>query len=247
MIKPAIVRPEDEVRQLGQAFGAPLIAKGWTWLPLAQIAAWGVMARLAGKRCPERSLLQRWLVGLLTMPVVLGSEWCHNLAHTAAAQYTGKPVDCIRVNFGMPLLVYYDINDPTVTPRQHITRALGGPVFNLLVLPFAWLLKRFSRPESVWRDVGNTAYATNLFLATVSLLPIPGIDGGPILKWSLVERGKTVEQADEAVKKVNLGLGAGLMGGAAGAAKKRKWWLAGFSAMLGFTALAVGLGWFKEQ
>ena len=48
------------------------------------------------------------------MPIVLGSEWCHNLAHAAAARAIGKPVDAIRITWGMPLLVYYDINDKNV-------------------------------------------------------------------------------------------------------------------------------------
>jgi hypothetical protein len=52
-----------------------------------------------------------------------------------------------------------------------------------------------------------------------------GIDGGPILKWSLVDKGRSLEEADETVKKVNLALGSGL-GIAAGAAmKKRRIWL----------------------
>jgi len=85
--------------------------------------------------------------------------------------------------------VYYDINDETVTPRQHIVRALGGPICNALILPFALLFRRLARQGSMARDVANAAVGMNAFLCTASLLPIPGIDGGPALKWALVERG----------------------------------------------------------
>jgi hypothetical protein len=87
----------------------------------------------------------------------------------------------------------------------------------------------------------------NTFLMSVSLLPIPGIDGGPILKWSLVERGKTLEEADETVRKVNLATGVGLGVVSALALKKRKYLLGGFAAILGCIALAVGTGWLQEQ
>jgi hypothetical protein len=79
------------------------------------------------------------------------------------------------------------------------------------------------------------------------LLPIPGIDSGPILKWSLVERGRTPAQADVCVQKVNLALGGGLGAVAGVAISRRKWVAGGMMAMLSAAALAVGLGWLKEK
>jgi hypothetical protein len=186
-------------------------------------------------------------IGTLTTTVILTSEWCHNLAHAAAAKLVGRPVDSIRITWGMPLLVYFDINDPTVTPRQHITRSLGGPLFNLAVLPFALLAKSLTRPNSPARDVAQAAVNMNTFLATVSFLPIPGIDGGPILKWSLVERGHTQEEADEVVKKVNLATGVGLGAVSAVAIKKKNYFIGVVSGLLSVTAFLVGTGVFKEQ
>ena len=161
MIKPPVVRPTDEVTAVGRIFGTPLVVKGKTWLPLIELGAWGLMARAAGKRRPERSWLARLGVGALTMPIVVGSEWCHNLAHAAAARLVGKPMDVLRITWGTPLVVYHDIADKTVTPRQHIIRALGGPVFNALVLPVALLLRRRTHPDSVARDVANAAVGAN--------------------------------------------------------------------------------------
>jgi Zn-dependent protease len=181
------------------------------------------------------------------MPVILGSEWAHNLAHAAAAQLVNKPMDALRIAWGMPLVVYHDINDETVTPRQHILRALGGPVINLLLLQSGMVFKRFTREGSVWREVANATVGMNLFLSTASLLPIPGIDGGPILKWSLVERGYSREQADQGVREVNKALAMGLGGSAAIAFKKKRRLIGSILAMFSLIALAVGWGIISEQ
>jgi Zn-dependent protease len=248
MIKPEFLSPEDaDVTVVGKIFDAPLVTKGWTWLPMAQLVVWGIMVREAGRLHPTRSFLTRLGVGALTMSVILGSEWCHNLAHAAAAKLIGHPVDAIRVNFGMPLLIYYDIEDPNVTPRQHIMRALGGPIFNAGVLALAVILRKFTRPKTIARDVADAAVGMNTFLITGGMLPIPFIDGGAVLKWALVEQGRTPAEADETVKKVNTVTGVALNVVAALAFKKRKRFLGGIFAMFGVSALLIGLGLFKEK
>jgi Zn-dependent protease len=246
MKKPAAVKPDDAVTTVGHLFGTPVVVKGRTWLPLTELVVWAIMAWLAGRGRSDRSRWKRMGIGVLTMSAILGSEWCHNLAHAAAARLVGKPMDALRVTWGMPLVVYHDLHDETVTPRQHIFRALGGPVFNAGLLPLAFLFKKSTREGSALRDVANATVGMNTFLCTASLLPIPGIDGGPILKWSLVERGYTPEKADEKVMAVNRAVGPGL-GVAAGVAFKRRRRLlgtifAGFAAL----ALAVGIGYIKE-
>jgi Zn-dependent protease len=173
------------------------------------------------------------------MLVFLGSEWGHNLAHAAVAGMLGKPADGIRIQLGLPRLIYKNLDDPTVTPREHILRALGGPLFNALLLPLAILIRRRTSPGSAARHVADIAVGTNTFLSTGSLLPIPGIDGGPILKWALVEGGRPIPEADEVVRKVN-GLLAGGLGAAAVVAHRRRRRLLGMLAGL-FAAIAFGV------
>lgn len=247
MIKPAFLEPEDQSTIVGQVFGTPLVVKGWTGLPLIELVLWGVLSWVAGRKRPDWSLQKRAYAGALTTTIMLGSEWCHNLAHTAVASKIGKPVDAIRIFWGTPLLIYYNINDQQVTPRQHILRALGGPVFNALMVPLTWLAKCLSREGSLTRYAADFALGTNSVLSTISLLPIPGIDGGPILKWSLVESGRSPEEADEVVKGVNLFLGGGLAVASGVALKKRRKWLAAAMAAFAATSLAIGFGYLKEQ
>ena len=106
--------------------------------------------------------------------------------------------------------------------------ALGGPLFNLLVLPLAMLFKRLTPTKSVARDLAEVAVMMNTLIPAAGLLPIPGLDGGPILKWVLVEHGLTPTAADQQVRKVNGGLSI-LLGWAAGwSFKQHHWTIGGF-------------------
>jgi len=247
MIKPAHLNSENPPTQIGEIFGTPIVVVGKTWLPLTQLIVWGIMTRVGIKNRPGRPLGERVAVGGLTMAAILGSEWCHNLAHAAAARLVGKPMDALRVAWGMPLCVYYELEDPNVTPREHIARALGGPVFSTFLLGLFSLLLRFAPQDSIAREVADAGVGMNLFLSTVSLLPIPGIDGGPILKWSLVDSGRMPEEADEIIMQVNRLTGAGLGAAAGVALKKKRWFIGAILGMLSATALGVGFGLLKEQ
>lgn len=238
-------RIDEEV--VGVVGKTPITKVGRTWIPITQLALWAIFTRSASRRKPDNSRLQWSREGLLKMAVVLGSEWCHNLAHLIASNWIGKPMDQMQIQFGMPRCIYHEINDRDVTPGQHIARSLGGPIINLLLLPVTRLARTLTKSDSIAGEVAKTAYQTNLFLSLISLLPIPGIDGGPILKWSLVERGKTIEEADQVVQKVNgpLALGLGLFSSWAFLTKKVL--LGFFGLMLGVTSLSIFTGWLKEE
>ena len=247
MKKPIVVNSYDDVTHLGTVFNTPVVIRGWTWLPLAEGMVWIFTTWLAGKRRPERTRCQRLGIGLVTMPIILGSEWGHNFAHAAAASWIGKPMDAMRITWGTPLIHYADINDTSVTPRQHIIRALGGPIFNTLALGAALLLRTRTHPGSIARELADTAVGTNTFLCTVSLLPMPGIDGGPILKWSLVERGAAQEEADEKVRKVNGLLGVLLGVTSAIAFKKKRGLIGALLALFAALGFAIGSGILRER
>jgi Zn-dependent protease len=247
MIKPTFLEPEDRPAVVGHAFGTPMVVKGWTGLPLIELVVWGVLSWVAGRKRPDWSRQKRAYAGAVTTFIMLGSEWCHNLAHTAIAKWIEKPVDAIRIFWGTPLLIYYDINDQQVSPHQHILRALGGPVFNALMVPLSWFARLFSREGSLNRYAADFALGTNAFISSLSLLPIPGIDGGPLLKWSLVGHGHTQVQADEVVKYVNRFTGGGLAIASGLALKRRQVWIAAAFAAFAATSLAIGFGFLKEQ
>ena len=242
-----IIGPNEDFTIIGEVFDTPVVVKGITWLPLVELLVWGFTSWLAGRRRPERTHSERIGVGAVTMPILLGLEWGHNFAHAASASFIGKPMDALRITWGTPLVIYYDINDPEVSPRQHILRALGGPVFNALLLPSALFLRQHTHPDSITRDMADVAVGMNAFLCTVSMLPIPGIDGGPILKWSLVEHGQEPEEADRALRNVNSLLGVVLGIVSALAIKKKRTLLGMLIAPFAALMLAIGSGLLREQ
>ncbi|MCD6424257.1 MAG: hypothetical protein J7L35_02030 [Anaerolineales bacterium] len=225
----------------------PITRVGYTWFPITQLALWAIFTRFASRRKLENSRLQWSREGFLKMAVVLGSEWCHNLAHLITSNWIGKPMDQMRIQAGMPRCIYHEINDQDVTPRQHIARSLGGPIVSLLLLSVTGLMRTMTKSDSIAGEITKTAFQTNLLLSLVSLLPIPGIDGGPILKWSLVDRGKTIEEADQIVQKVNGPLAVFLGLFSSWAFLSKKILLGFFSLMLGVTSLSIFTGWLKEE
>jgi Zn-dependent protease len=200
-----------------------VVVKGITWVPLLELAAWGLIAWVTARKRPDWSPGKRLTAGGLSSLIIFGSEWCHNLAHAAVAHHIGKPADAILIFWGTPLLIYYDINDQQVSPSHHILRATGGPLFNALMVPLTLLARRATRDGTLGRYCADLAVGANGFIAAMALLPIPGIDGGPILKWSLVKGGRSPQEADEVVKKVNLVVGSGLERQPVGFSKRRKW------------------------
>ncbi|MBC8331835.1 MAG: hypothetical protein H8E28_07620 [Anaerolineae bacterium] len=247
MIKPAPLHPQTASKTIGRIFNTPVVVVGKTWLPVTQFIVGGFLAWQSSRKHPQRPMREHLMIGAGSMAVMLGSEWGHNLAHAAAARLVEKPMDALRITLGMPLCVYHEIDDLSVTPREHIIRALGGPVFNGLLLGLMRLLRPLTSPNSIARKIADAGVGMNLFLSTVSLAPIPGIDGGPILKWGLVAAGRTPAEADAAVVQVNKVTGLG-MGIAAGAAfKKKRRFLGGMLTLFAATSIAIGFGWLREQ
>ncbi len=236
----------DGSRTLFSFAGTPVrIQTWWLTVPTIPLAAWGLMAALAGRRRPARSTGERLAVGALTGAIVIGSEWGHNLAHAASARLTGAPMDALYVMGGMPR-VFYTINDARVSPRQHVLRALGGPLFNGLLWLVSALLRRRTAPDSLAREALDAACAASAFICTAGLMPLPGLDGGPILKWALVRRGHSPEDADRFLEEVDLVLGAALITAGIVVLPQRRWPGLGLLGV-GLMCLAIALGFVKEE
>ena len=171
------------------------------------LGLWGLAAWLAGRGHPERPWCQRILVGLLSTIAMMVADFGHAMAHIVSARYAGAPMDEILLSEGMPRTLYYD-ND--VPPRAHRTRALGGPIFSAIGLALSCLVRGLASQGSVVREVAGWSCLGHGFIAGAGLVPLPIVDGGSILKWTLVERGRTPEQADEVVAQIDLSLGAAL-------------------------------------
>jgi len=163
----------------------------------------------------------------------------HALAHSISARAAGAPMDKIQLTSGMPRTVYYD---EAVPPRAHILRALGGPLFSALGLVLSLVARSHLPRDSITREVADWSSIGHGLIFTGSLAPLPIVDGGSILKWSLVESGQTPAQADQIVEQA--GVATGIVAGSAGVAfaARRRWLPAAGLLVASLIAIAAAKG-----
>jgi hypothetical protein len=199
------------------------------------VGLWAGMSWLAGRGRPQRGWPRRIALGGLYAAMLMLTDFGHALAHTISARLASAPMDELHISAGMPRTIYYD-ND--VTPATHKRRSLGGPVFNVVGLATSLLLYRVASKNTVVRECGGWSSLGHGFLLVGSLAPLPFVDGGVILKWTLVERGRTPAEADAAIRRIDLVLGGiGLLGGSV-LAVRRLWWAA--AGLIGAGIIAIG-------
>ena len=188
-----------DTRTIGHFNGVPVNVRPIFWV--APPTMWLALVWLAGKRNPERSLGQRLLVALLGLPFPFLADVGHALAHTESAKRAGAPMDQVLLSLDMPRTLYTN-ND--VAPAIHRQRSLGGPVYSAASLLVSLLWRALSAPNSLSRELANVACLSHGFILTGALLPLPVVDGGVFLKWTLVEQGYTPEAADAVVQKAGV-------------------------------------------
>jgi hypothetical protein len=149
------------------------------------------------------------LLGFATMVLLLLADFGHPLGHILSARLAGAPMDEIRITATeMPHTLY---NNNAVSPAVHRIRALGGPVFNLLGLLLSAGVYA-AAPDSVAGGLAAWSAAGHGMMLIMSLAPVPAVDGGTLLKWTLVAGGRSEAAAEAAA------LRAGRLTGAAAAA-----------------------------
>ena len=188
-----------DTRTIGHFNGVPVNVRPIFWV--APPTIWLALVWLAGKRKPERSLGQRLLVALLGLPFPFLADVGHALAHTESAKRASAPMDQVLLSLDMPRTLYTN-ND--VAPAIHRQRSLGGPVYSAASLLVSLLWRALSAPNSLSHELAHVACLSHGFILTGALLPLPVVDGGVFLKWTLVEQGYTPEAADAVVQKAGV-------------------------------------------
>ena len=166
---------------------------------------WAFISWLTGIQHPERLIWERILTGVLASLLLLIADLGHTLAHVVSARYAGAPMDEIHISSGMPRTIYHDNN---VSPSVHRLRSFGGPIFNFLGLVISLVWYTLTLHGSLANDLATWSIIGFAFILVGSLTPLPYVDAGTILKWTLVEHGRTLSQADAIVRRVDLILGA---------------------------------------
>jgi hypothetical protein len=162
---------------------------------------------------PARGFWLGVLVGFISLILLLIAEIGHPIAHIFSARLAGAPMDEIQISAerGMPRTLYWN-NE--VSPDAHRMRAIGGPIFNLLGLLLSLIIYTAVPANSITWELAAWSAVGHGLLLIMSLAPVPNVDGGALLKWTLVARGKAVTEADEIVRRVDWAMGiiAGIAG-----------------------------------
>ena len=172
------------------------------------LSGWPLLIGLAKRRRPERSWLQSILLGTAGMPWPIIADLGHALAHTVSAKLAGAPMDEIHLAADMPRTIYFN-ND--VTPDQHRLRALGGPIFRALSLGISLVWRSCAPPETAARELAEISAVSQALIFCGSLLPMAIVDGGTLLKWTLVDRGRTEGEAERQVRRTSWWAAVGLI------------------------------------
>ena len=183
-------------------FSTPVRVKFTVLIPI--VALWIAISSIFYFRDPEREFLQSVFIGLVSVLLLLIADFGHAIAHIFSARYAKAPMDEISIVGDMPRTLYWD-ND--VSPNVHRIRAIGGPIFSCLGLILSLAVYGVVSGYVIVRELAIISAVGHGFILIGSLLPLPMVDGGTILKWTIVSRGKSAKAADKIVQRVNLVIG----------------------------------------
>ncbi len=219
-----------------RVLGTPLKVEPPVLILLA--AAAGLLAWRSGAGRPDRPWTLHLLQGAGSLLALVVADFGHAIAHIPSARWAGAPMDEIYVSLNMPRTIYLDNQVP---PRAHLRRALGGPIYSAAGTLVSLLLRAVMTPGTVGREVADWSLLGHGLILAGSLTPLPIVDGGSILKWTLVERGRTPAEADLIVERSSIVLGAAATAGAVGLAIGRRWLPALGLLAGGLVAIGAGL------
>jgi hypothetical protein len=219
-------------------FGTPVKIKTNILAVIAVL--WGGVSWLGIYWHPERNFWQGLLIGLITAMLLLLADFGHAIAHIFSARYAGAPMDEIQISAESGPRTLYWNNE--VSPDVHRMRAIGGPLFNLVGLILSLLIYAAVPGNSITWELAAWSATGHGLMLIMFLSPVSIVDGGTLLKWTLVARGKPVAEADKIVRRVNwaMGIAIGIIG--VGLLVMQMWIAGVLLAGLGLVVMGIAAG-----
>lgn len=190
---------------------------------------------------PKWPLFAKVLLAVTLTQLLQAGLLIHSTGHIRSARRVGAPMQAVVLDWGFQSNHYAD---GEVTPRQHIGRALGGPVASALSTGAAGLLYTVLGWIPVIGALVEGWLYINALILGFSVIPTPHFDAGTMLKWSVA--GATGEEAlgDEAVQSAGSLTVGGLLLASACLLLRGKG-RAGLAALVGAIATGLDLYWLK--
>lgn len=165
---------------LGQIAGLHLSAKRSAIF--GSLLLWGLFAVLGWAlfATPGQALL----FGLVCTALHWLSDLVHHLGHARAARRAGYPMIGVSAwfIFGQSL---YPEDEPPLSGRIHVRRALGGPIASILLGCLAGALALLTHPSAslAWWALIVVALDNWLLLGFGAFVPLGFTDGSTLLAW----------------------------------------------------------------
>ncbi|MFN2136991.1 MAG: hypothetical protein ACK2UK_13610 [Candidatus Promineifilaceae bacterium] len=159
-----------QIRAGLSAAAAMLAIAGGVFLLLRKLLKWQPGTAVAG--------------GIMASAIHFLSEFWHQYGHARAAQETGFPMSGVTL-VGPVGLSVYPKNEGLLPAETHIQRALGGPLFSLILALGTGTLSLLLRPiGGLPLFLTFFAFLDNALVFTVgALLPLGFTDGSTLLAW----------------------------------------------------------------
>lgn len=166
---------------LGNLYNLEISAKPSAFIGFAVI--WIVLGALAFFVL-RLTLLEAVIGGFICAVLHYLSELIHHFGHAGAARNTGYPMRGVRFAHVLALSLYPK-DEPPLSGKIHIRRALGGPATSLVVTIIAFLILLVAQNiGGLWYWIALWFLLDNLLVFFLgAFLPLGFTDGSTILKW----------------------------------------------------------------
>jgi hypothetical protein len=153
-------------RELFRVLGVPFTATQTAWLSVIPLLIVGILIALVA--LPDESIIARLIFGVVYGLLMEVTYLLHDIGHIIGGRSVGSAMNENLITNSRHVNIYHGIQD--FPKHVHLSRALGGPLFNIFVGLFAL---GFPLDGHI-----ITFFAiANLVIGFASFLPIPSIDG----------------------------------------------------------------------
>ena len=164
---------ESRRRRLVTIRGVDYSATSRSWLNPPLLGVVGVVVALIIG--PADPLPRQLAVGVGYGSLIFASSFCHGLGHILSSRIVNSPMKSLLFTATVHITHYEDDEGPG---REHVGRALGGPLLNLLLGLTVIAIFTLALDNHF-----VLFFATvNLLFGAMTLLPIPSLDGAVFLR-----------------------------------------------------------------
>ena len=167
----------DTVRRIpiGRFWGVGLLVTPLTWLSPFVFFGLHFLLNLLNLQLGLAERLQQSLAFALVVQLATAA---HAFGHILSGKLAGGAMDELLITATRDVNIYHG-DQGRVPGRVHLARALGGPLFNLLLAAACAPLAPLAAP-GFGQALAASMVSTNLFFGLGGLLPLPSIDGAVI-------------------------------------------------------------------